>query len=228
MRQAVSRKLFGLQAVHEFFHTAPITDIAEKLIGEPIVPHVHKQVRAQFPVEPDKADQVTNAHQDFVYNQGTPEVYTCWVPLGDIPRDFGGLQVLPGSHKQGIYEVHAPTPGSITLSINDADLTGEWAAPDYKMGDAIFFHSMTVHRVLANRSQSLRLSMDCRYQALAEPFSEELLKPLPGVEEAYPTWTSTALQYYWQKLNLKSVPHDRSYLDKAAAEARELGRAGGS
>src|SRR5207249_4450189 len=45
-------RLFGLEALHRFFHSPPITEIARTLIGEPIVPHVHKQVRIQAPAWP--------------------------------------------------------------------------------------------------------------------------------------------------------------------------------
>lgn len=222
--RSVQHRLFGLEAVHVAFHSTTITSLAEKLIGEPIVPHVHKQVRVQFPIQEGKAAQTTAAHQDFVYNQGSQEVYTCWVPLGDVPREAGGLQVVAGSHKHGVLEVHAPTPGSITLSLRDEDIKGRRVAPDYEIGDAIVFHSLTVHGAPPNRGQSLRLSMDCRYQALAQPFSEVLLKPLPGVIDAYPRWTREDLKYYWQKLDLKSVAHDYQYLEKGDREILERAR----
>jgi ectoine hydroxylase-related dioxygenase (phytanoyl-CoA dioxygenase family) len=216
----VRRKLFGLEAVHVFFHSPPITDVMQKLIGEPIVPHVHKQVRLQFPVTPGTPAQTTAPHQDFVYNQGTLDVYTCWVPLGDVPRAFGGLQVLPGSHKHGILDVQRPPDGSITLTVDETALAGEWVSPDYHMGDAILFHSLTLHGAPENRSNALRLSMDCRYQAIAQPFSEKLLEPLPGVIDAYPNWKSQDLQYYWKRLDLKVVEHDMSYLEKTGIAPR--------
>src|SRR4051794_36593992 len=82
-------KLFGLEAVHRFFHSPPVTEIARTLIGEPIVPHVHKQVRIQAPAWPGAVAGISATHQDFVYNQGTPEVYSCWVPLSDLPQGRG-------------------------------------------------------------------------------------------------------------------------------------------
>ena len=42
---ALSRQLFGLEAVHVLFHSPAVTDFMQKLIGETVVPHVHKQVR---------------------------------------------------------------------------------------------------------------------------------------------------------------------------------------
>ena len=41
-------------------------------------------------------------HCDLVYmGRGTHNLYTTWVPLGDINLDLGGLLVLEGSHKKG-------------------------------------------------------------------------------------------------------------------------------
>lgn len=213
-------KLYGLEAVHRFYHAPPVTTIAESLIGEPIIPHVHKQVRVQAPAWPGVVPRISATHQDFVYNQGTSAVYTCWVPLSDLPAGRGGLEVLRGGHKNGVYEVQAPTPGSGTLSLGEkVDLADEWVRPAYHVGDAIFFHSLTPHRAPANRTACLRMSLDCRYQALSQPFSAPLLTPLPGVEEAYATWESTELQYYWKKLDLKVVAYDPSYFEKAGVGA---------
>ena len=48
----------------------------------------------------------TPPHQDFVPIQGTTDTYTCWIPLGDCPREHGGLTVRAGSHQSGVYELH--------------------------------------------------------------------------------------------------------------------------
>lgn len=210
-------RLFGLEAVHAFFHAPLILDVARQIVGEPVVPHVHKQVRLQFPAQAGTAPQVTGAHQDFVYNQGSTEVFTCWVPAGDVPRDMGGLEVLKGSHRRGVRQVEAPPDGSITLAIPESELAGEWVSPDYRLGDAIFFHSLTIHRAPPNHSGSLRISLDCRYQGLSQPFSRMLLEPLSGVEAAYPAWKSQELVHYWKRLPLKTVEHDMTYLEKLAA-----------
>jgi hypothetical protein len=208
-------RLFGLEALHRFFHGPPMTDIARELIGEPVVPHVHKQVRIQAPAWPGAVPGVSATHQDFVYNQGTTQVYTCWVPLGDLPAGRGGLEVLRGGHTRGIYRAQAPTTGSITVSIAEVEQADAWVSPDYHLGDATFFHSLTPHRAPANRTAALRISVDCRYQAISQPFAEPLLRPLPGVEAAYPTWQSQDLAYYWKKLDLKVIGYDTSYFEAA-------------
>ena len=40
----------------------------------------------------------TGVHLDWVYmGRGTEELYTCWIPIGDIPVEMGTLAVLEGS-----------------------------------------------------------------------------------------------------------------------------------
>ncbi len=46
-------------------------------------------------------DTATTPHCDVVFmNRGTPNLYTAWTPLGDVPWEMGGLMVLEGSHKR--------------------------------------------------------------------------------------------------------------------------------
>ena len=80
-------------------------------------------------------------HQDFVHIQGSTETYSCWMPLGDCPRELGGLSVLAGSHQQGVFEYH-PELGAGGMGVDAEYLTGEWLTTDYRAGDALIFHSI--------------------------------------------------------------------------------------
>ena len=48
---------------------------------------------------PQFVEHTTPIHQDFVHFQGHHDNLTCWTPVGDCPRDLGGLAVLRGSHR---------------------------------------------------------------------------------------------------------------------------------
>ena len=48
-------------------------------------------------------------HQDFIHIQGSPNVWTAWLPLGDCAHDLGGLSLLVGSHKLGVLFFHSHT-----------------------------------------------------------------------------------------------------------------------
>ena len=137
-------------------------------------------------------------HCDIVFmGRGTPNVFTAWIPLGDIPLKTGGLIILEGSHKDeelrrtysamdvdtacenrdGIREVNAGGyPGFGALSEDAPGLReamgGRWLTAEYRMGDFLTFPMFTVHGSLDNQSHEVRLSSDSRYQLAAEPIDE--------------------------------------------------------
>ena len=97
------------------------------------------------------------------------------------------------------------------------------------MGDALIFHSLTLHQALPNVTEDrLRVSLDNRYQALGLPIAEQMLVPHLSPhsaltwEQVYEGWKSTDLQYYWEKFDLEVVPRDGSYSEKGFAEALVL------
>ena len=55
--------------------------------------------------------------------------------------------------------------GAGGLSIDPSFLDGEWFSNPFQLGDALFFHSKTLHQGLPNVSGNrLQLSVDYRYQ----------------------------------------------------------------
>jgi len=141
----------------------------------------------------------SDPHCDIVYmGRGTPNVYTAWVPLGDIPLETGGLIILENSHRDdelknsyGKMDVDTACensgaqsqtnahgfPGFGTLSQDAPGLReqmgGRWlTAAEYRMGDFLTFPMFTVHASLDNHSKEIRLSSDSRYQLASEPIDE--------------------------------------------------------
>ena len=51
---------------------------------------------------PDYPASTTPPHQDYVHIQATEAVWAAWIPLGDCPKEMGGLTLMPGSHRQGL------------------------------------------------------------------------------------------------------------------------------
>lgn len=204
----VFTELYGLEAVHLLYHSEPLLSVGQILTNEEdTIPHPHKRVRFQPPGRAGAPPQKTGAHQDHMYNQASTEMYTVWVPLGDVEADMGGLEVLPRSHLNGLKEVDEETEaGSITYQVKERWPDRDWFRPAYNAGDCIIFHSLTLHRASPNMSERVRLSVDCRYQGASQPFARELLQPLPGVIESYPNWRHKELQYYWERINLITVP----------------------
>ena len=215
-----------LESFHRLAHSPEILDIMEKLVGEEVLPHATKIARLMFPQSNQYA---TPPHQDFVHIQGSTETYSCWIPLGDCPVELGGLSILAGSHQQGVFEYHLEL-GAGGMGVDDDYLRGDWLTTDYKAGDALVFHSMTVHKSLPNTTPDrMRFSVDYRYQAASQPIVEAYLGPhnvKASWEEIYSGWKSQDLQYYWKKLDVSIGQRDWSYYDKRDAEAMEMARRG--
>ena len=76
--------------------------IADSLLGGPAMRQPGIRARVMFP---SGIAKTTPPHQDFIFIQGTPEMWTCWIPLGPCPNSMGGLAVLRGSHKRGVLPV---------------------------------------------------------------------------------------------------------------------------
>jgi hypothetical protein len=175
---------------------------------------------------PDRLQYTTKAHQDYPNVQGTPEVYTAWIPLIDCPPEVGGLQVARGSHTLGVLEFGIGY-GAGGIEILDP-LDGRWTGGPMCAGDVLVFHSLTVHKGIENRSSRLRMSIDCRYQRVRDPFNPDNANPDGQPlrwEDVYAGWRSRDLQYYWTRLPLTERPFDRTWFDQRDALGFALGEA---
>jgi hypothetical protein len=97
-----------------------------------------------------------------------------------------------------------------------------------RAGDVLVFHSLTVHKGIENRSARLRMSMDCRYQRVRDPFNADNANPdgQPlSWEEVYAGWHSDTHKYYWTRLDLTEAPFDRTWFDRRDALGFTLGEA---
>jgi Phytanoyl-CoA dioxygenase (PhyH) len=73
---------------------------------------------------------------------------------------------------------------------------------DLGRGDAVVFHSHTVHRSIPNTTDRMRLSVDYRFRREGEAVTDGSLEPhfsRLSWDEIYRDWTRANLQYYWQK-----------------------------
>lgn len=198
----------SLQSFHAFAHHPAILDMCDKLFGEKTLVHPRNIGRIMFP---ENTKYTTPAHQDFIHIRGTEDTYTAWIPLGDCPKYLGGLSVLSGSHRSGIYPVQ-PAFGAGGLGIDTDPLEANgmhWVSGDYDIGDALFFHSHAVHKALPNQTPDrIRLSVDYRYQGGSQPVTEGSLLPhfnrMPW-EQIYEGWESKDYQYYWKSYDLNLV-----------------------
>jgi ectoine hydroxylase-related dioxygenase (phytanoyl-CoA dioxygenase family) len=227
---SVYHEIYKLESFHRAGHWPEVLALMQKVIGGPVLPHPQKIARLWFP---QYEEHTTPIHQDFVHFQGTYQTYTCWAPVGDCPRELGGLAILSGSHKINAVHDHHFALGAGGLAIDTEQLDGQWVTTDYGIGDTLVFHSLTVHQALPNRTADrLRISLDNRYQGLDQPIAEHMLLPHLRAhheltwDEVYRDWESPELQYYWKDLDLKVLPRDESWGARGFEESLQQARQG--
>lgn len=172
---AVYKKL----VYHPLFDAVPaepfFMELMSTIVDGPVKLHRLHIGRITFP---SNTTQTTPPHQDWQYIRGTAATYTIWTPVGDAPREVGGLQILRGSHRHGFIEhEHRPEQKYAGWGLFGDRLkqTGgeEWLTTDFQVGDCLVFHSHTVHGALPNLTHDrLRFSIDNRYQRQGEEFSD--------------------------------------------------------
>lgn len=115
----------------------------------------------------EKVYHTVDAHQDWRSMQGSSNAAVLWVPLEDCPVEKGALQVLPGSHRNGLRTTSVDS-GFGMVSLTDAEQQ-QLVSLDCKAGDAVLFHSMLVHQSGINTTDSPRWSCHFRYNDLEDP-----------------------------------------------------------
>lgn len=169
------RAVLGLRSVHDLTRDPGLRSILDCLFGEPIVAQPRTTPRIVYPASSNPNSE-TAAHQDYHYVQGSLDTVTAWLPLMDIPREAGSLEVLEGSHLRGLCRTmggskYRCATASVDLRSND------WRGADFQLGDVLLFSCLTVHRALQNASRLLRLSVDCRFQPVNSTMADSSLSP---------------------------------------------------
>jgi ectoine hydroxylase-related dioxygenase (phytanoyl-CoA dioxygenase family) len=168
-------------------------------------------------------------HQDYRFMNGDPECYTAWIPLHDCPTDEGPLQILEGSHRFG-FQIHEEENLHVPEIPAGAALGDEWASGEINAGDVLLFHSLTVHAASPNRSDRLRISLDCRFQDARRAINPANLAFAgdsgKSWESIYAQWRSGDLKYYWKSLPLEFTPNksEIEQLSKTAETASKRER----
>lgn len=229
----VYHEVYKLQSFHEIAHCDEVMDLVERIRGCRMMPQPQKVARLWFP---QFTQHTTPTHQDFVHFQGSFENLTCWSPVGDCPRELGGLAILKGSHRLNRVVDHHFSLGAGSLIVNEDDydeIGHEWLTTDYQAGDTLVFPFLTIHRALPNTTADrLRVSLDNRYQRVGDPIAEHMLNPhLNSMsplswDDVYAEWTDDRFQYYWRQHTNPVVPRITDYLDRAFSEAVDLAKSG--
>lgn len=155
-----------------------LLDAVESIIGGEIYSNPVQHVRIKPPehlVAKEEATGraklgATNWHQDngvILETADESNILTVWFSLTEAQEEHGCLQVLPRSHREGIYD-HCPAgPGGLEIPEKVLDRAEAVPLPTTR-GDVLFLTKRTAHSSLSNVSDEIRWSFDLRYNPVGQ------------------------------------------------------------
>ena len=177
-------------AVFDLLCNGRLLDVLEDLFGGEIYSNPVQHVRIKPPEKylpmvhvDEKSGRVagfgvgaTPWHQDngvVLPIADETEMITVWVAVTDATVENGCLEVLRGSHREGLLP-HCPSDG-LGLSIPDQELDLDRVITcPMQRGDVLFMHRRTCHSSLPNRSEDVRISYDLRYNPTGQATGREI------------------------------------------------------
>ncbi len=163
---------FRGRASFEFLSNDHLLDLVEGLVGPEITCSSVQHTRAKLPQGLTPAwgkSHVALWHQDAgAYDEEVDPhfVLTVWLPLSAARPKNGCLQIIPRVHKAGLQS-HWQEGGMVTMSVDDYGKSVLTLPMD--KGDLLLMHKATPHQSTLNHSDTVRWSMDLRYQARGTP-----------------------------------------------------------
>jgi len=145
-----------------------LADLMVQILGPMGFCYPLKVPRVVYPVSVSPRQPGNYVHQDY---RAVQDMFTCWVPLGSVPRTLGGLALQPGSQQTAQVRqrpLHDLEPG--------------WVTADYEAGDVLVFHCLTTHAALANRQGRMRFSAEYRWQLADRPAPSHMVVGPNGQE----------------------------------------------
>ena len=192
-----------------------VDSVNQLMDGNSPVCHFHSKLMQKEP----KVGGAWEWHQDYGYWYKNEfllpdQMMSVMVAITDANKENGCLQVIKGSHKMGRIE-HGFAGEQVGASQHYVDLalkTMDLVYVEINAGDALFFHSNTLHRSEGNLSDRPRWSVISVYNRTANvPYNEpsqSSIVPLQAVpDEALMEWET------------KGIMNTANFLEKEKDEA---------
>jgi len=176
-----------------------LLDVLEQVLGPEIwlspVGHTRMKVPSEVAPAGDGLLGHVPWHQDnavLLEEADDVEVVTAWVPLVDVDKASGCLQVVPTPSGEEILP-HCPGEGGLRVP---ATLLPQKAAVPVEMrrGSVLLMHSRTLHSSMPNDVPGhVRFSLDLRYQPVSQPtgrpaFPSFCLRSPQRAPATFPEW----------------------------------------
>lgn len=165
---------FRGKASFQFLGNDHLLDMIESLVGPEITCSPIQHIRAKLPegLTPDSGDpHVAPWHQDagVTWEEADPFfILTVWLPLSTATPVNGCLQIIPRSHGTGLMHHHIKA-GLGTVIVDEEIPDVEPLTLPMEKGDLLLMHKEIPHRSTTNHSETVRWSMDLRYQKTGTP-----------------------------------------------------------
>ena len=159
-------------------------DLVTMVKWEPAHPDVVQVFTEKLNVKRARTGGPIVLHQDYPYwtdlSDGAADIATAILFLDDANRANGCVEVLPGSHKRGVW----PRKQVGGFGSNEMELEGfdesRLVALEVPAGTALYFGSVLVHRSLPNRTDRDRRALLFSYQPAGRRQSIESFMKLAG------------------------------------------------
>ena len=158
------------EATFNFLKNPKILDLAESFVGSEILCNPIQHIRTVLPVK-ESQHEPTPWHQDAGVCWPDTDPYfmlTVWIPIVDATLENGCLQVLPGSHKFGLFK-HAWNSAGLAVPPEHQPPNLTPKELPIRAGGVILFHNYTLHSARPNESETVRWSFDLRYHDVYQP-----------------------------------------------------------
>jgi Phytanoyl-CoA dioxygenase (PhyH) len=154
--------------LNKLAYRSRLADVMRDLLGPLGFCYPLRIPRIVYPTHLAPRQPGNYVHKDY---RSVQDMFTCWIPFGEIPRGLGGLALLPGSQT-----TDRVTPHPL------GQLSSGWLTTDYEPGDALVFHCLTSHAALPNLTDRMRFSVEYRWQLADQPAPRRLVIGPTGVE----------------------------------------------
>lgn len=125
---------------------------------------------------PNEPKYMFHWHQDISYLLGSKNSVTYWIPITPVNSTRGSIELIDGSHLNGLTPFHytgsGPIPPNKSMSPSDIHLDEEPASAttliEADPGDIVVFSQLLLHRSTPNASNKTRWVAQVRHADLSE------------------------------------------------------------
>jgi len=181
----ISKKFLSM---HNFVFNKKISNLAKFLLSTENVGILNRAYGYRMD-KPRDSKFLTQLHQDYIQNLGSPEGLVFYTSLKDVKKRDGPVIIYEGSHKLGILKTKIETNSfnksrSYNLSISKRNLSNfKKKELLIKAGDLAVFNFLLLHKSSKNISNDIRWSMVSRFFSFDSEIGKKKMFP-GGLQES--------------------------------------------